>query len=127
MIKLNQQTLREPILGEIVYMKTQKAMMENSTSQGEKANFLNNRGYVFQPINHLPTHYHLELRNHDNLSYGNQEIVPRVSHQLSVSNVAPNFQGQGASTSNYQGLRRQTSFEESGFHILNYMKKNNDN
>ena len=47
MTKLNQKTPREPTLGEIEYMKTQEDMMENSTSQAEEVNFVNNRGYVF--------------------------------------------------------------------------------
>ena len=37
------------------------------------------------------------------------------------------FQGQGASSSNYQRQRRQSGFEESVLHLLNDMKKNNDN
>ena len=41
--------------------------------------------------------------------------------------MPPGFQGQGASSSNYQGQRRQPSFEESVLHLLNDMKKNNDN
>ena len=86
-------TYIEPTLGEIAYMKTQEAMMANSTSQVKEANFLNNRGYVFRPNNNLPTHYRPRLRNHENLSYGNQEIVPHVPHHLSVSNTPPGFQG----------------------------------
>ena len=35
MTKLNQQNPREPTMGEIVYMKAQEAIMENSTSQVE--------------------------------------------------------------------------------------------
>ena len=49
MTKLNQQTLREPTMGEIAYMKAQEIIMENSTSQVEEANFVNNGAYVFQP------------------------------------------------------------------------------
>ena len=83
-------------------MKTQEAMLANATSQVEEANFLNNRGYVFRPNKYFPTHYHPRLQNNENLSYGNQAIVPHVPHQLSVSNPPPDFQGQGASGSNYQ-------------------------
>ena len=93
-------------LREIAYMKTTKPIMTNSTSQGEEANFLNNRGYVFQPNNNLPRHHHLGVWNHENLSYGNQAIIRFVPHKLSVSNAPPCFQGQGASSSNYQGQRR---------------------
>ena len=120
-------TYIEPTLGEIAYMKTQEAMMANSTSQVKEANFLNNRGYVFRPNNNLLTHYRPRLRNHENLSYGNQEIVPHVPHHLSVSNTPPGFQGQGASSSNYQGQRRPSFFEENILYLLNDMKKNNDN
>ena len=41
--------------------------------------------------------------------------------------MPPSFQGQGASSSNYQGKRRQPCFEESVLHLLNDMKKNNEN
>ena len=37
------------------------------------------------------------------------------------------FQGQGASSSNYQRQRRQPCFEESALHLLNDMDKKNDN
>ena len=61
MTKLNQPTPREPTTREIAYMKTQEAIMGNSTSHVEEANFVNNRGYVFLPNNNLPMHYHLVL------------------------------------------------------------------
>ena len=69
-------------------------MLENSTSQVEEVNYLNNRGYFFRPNKTLPTHYHPGLWNHENLSYGNQEIIPHVPHQLSVSNAPLGFQEQ---------------------------------
>ena len=72
MTKPNQPTPREPTMGKIAYMQAQGAVMENSTSHVEEANFVNNRGYVFRPNNNFPTHYHLGLRNHENISYGNQ-------------------------------------------------------
>ena len=59
--KLNQQAPKEPTLREIAYMKTQEAMLANPTSQVEKANYFNNRGYVFRSSNNLTTHYHLGL------------------------------------------------------------------
>ena len=83
-------------------MKAEEAIRANSTSHLEKANFVNNTAYVFQPNNNLPTYYHARLQNHENISYGNQGIVPIVPHQLSVSNAPPSFQGQRASSSNYQ-------------------------
>ena len=38
----------------------------------------------------------------------------------------PRFQGQGTSSSNYQGQRKQPSFEESLFNLLNDIKKGKD-
>ena len=93
MTKLNQQTLRESTMGEIAYMKAQEVIMANSISHVEEVNFVNNKGYIFQPNNNLITHYHPRLRNHENPSYGNQAIVPHVPHQFSVSNAPPIFQG----------------------------------
>ena len=101
MTKINQKTPREPTIGEIAYMQAQGAIMVNPTSHVEEVNFVNNGGYVFQSNNNLPTHYHPRLRNHVNLSYGNQVIVPHVPHQLSVTNAPPRFQVQGASSSNH--------------------------
>ena len=126
MTKLNQQTPREPTSRKLASTKIQEAMLENSTSQVEEANYLNNRGYVFQPNNNLPMHYHPGLQNDENLSYGNQAIVPHVPHQLSVSNASPDFQGQGALSSNNQGQRRPSFFEVNILYLLNDMKKNND-
>ena len=103
MTKLNKQTPREPTMGEITYMKAQEAIMGNSTSHVEEANFVNNRGYIFRPNNSLLTHYHPRLRNHENLSYWNQSIISHVPHQLSVTNAPSSFQGQGPSSSNHQG------------------------
>ena len=74
----------------------------------------------------MPTHYHPGLQNHENLSYGNQEIVPHVPHQLSVSNPPLDLQGQGASSTNYQGKRRPSFFEENILYLLSDMKKSND-
>ena len=74
----------------------------------------------------MPTHYHPRLQNHENLSYSNQEIVPHVPYQLSVSNEPPSFQGQGVSSSNNQGQRRPSFFEENILYLLSDMKKSND-
>ena len=114
-------------MGEIAYMKAQKAIMINSIPRVEEENFVNNRGYVFRPNNNLLMHSHPGLRNHENLSYGSQEIVSHVPHQLSASNALPSFQGQGDSSLNNQGQRRQPSFEESVLNLHNDMKKKNGN
>ena len=66
--RLNQQALKEPTLGEIEYM------------QPQNANYVNNRSYALRPNNNLTSHYHSELRNHENLSYENQVIVPHEPH-----------------------------------------------
>ena len=71
----------------------------------------------------MPTHYHPRLRNHENLSYGNQEIVPHVPHKISVSNAPPSFQGQEASSSREI---RSSFFEENIFYLRSDMKKRND-
>ena len=42
MAKLNQQTPREPTIGEIAYMQAQGAMMANPQFQVEEANYVNN-------------------------------------------------------------------------------------
>ena len=47
-------------------------------------------------------------------------------HLLSVSNPSPGFQGQGASSSNNQGQRRPSFFEESILYLLSDMRKSND-
>ena len=44
---LNQQALKEPTLGEIAYMQTQNALMENTPLQIEEVNYVNNRSYTF--------------------------------------------------------------------------------
>ena len=69
-IKLNQQTPREPTIGAILYMQAQGAMMANPPFQVEEVNYVNNRGYTFQLNNNLPSHYHLGLRNHENFHMG---------------------------------------------------------
>ena len=87
-------------------MQAQGALMANPPLQIEDANYVNNRGYKFQPNNNLPSHYHPGLRNHENFSYNNQAIVPHKPHQLSNTLTPPGFHNQGASSSNYQGNTR---------------------
>ena len=87
MTKLNQQAPKEPTLGEIAYIQAQSALMENTPLQIEDANYVNNRSYTFFPNNNLPSHYHSGLRNHENLSYENQAIVPYDPHQLTTSSI----------------------------------------
>ena len=53
MTKLNQQTPKEPTLGEIVYMQAQGEMMTNPSFQVEEANCVNNRGYTCRPQQQL--------------------------------------------------------------------------
>ena len=125
MTKLNQQTPKEPTLGEIVYMQAQGAMMTNPSFQVEEANHVNNRGYTFRPNNNLPSKYHPGLRNHENFSYGNKAIVPHEPHQLSTTMASPGFQNQGALSSNFQGNTMQLGFHELLL-VINDMKKSND-
>ena len=100
--------------------------MVNPAFQVEDANFMNNRGYVFRPNNNLPTHYHPGLINHENLSYAIKQMFNNVLNSFSSHNAPQGFQGQGASSSNYQGQKRQHSFEESVITLLNDMKRNHD-
>ena len=101
MTRLNQQAPKEPTLREIAYMQTQNTLMENTPLHIEDANYINNRSYTLSPNNNFPSHYHSELRNHENLSYENQAIIPYEPHQLSATMEPLGFQNQGASSSNY--------------------------
>ena len=76
MNRLNQQAPKEPPLGEIAYMQSQNALMDNTPLQLEDVNYVNNRSYTFLPNNNFPTHYLVGLRNHKNLSNRNKTIVP---------------------------------------------------
>ena len=125
MTRLNQQSVREPTLGEVAYMKNQNALGANTPLQIEEANYVNSRSYTFLPNNNLPTHYHVGLRNHKNLSYGNQAIVPHEPHQLSTTMAPLGFQNQGASSSNYQVNQRQTGVNEL-LVAMNEMRKSNE-
>ena len=99
--RLNQQAPKEPTLGEIAYMQTQNALVENTPLQIEDANYVNNRSYTFCPNNNLPSHYHVGLRNYENFSYGNQAIVLHEPHKLSTIMAPLEFQNQGALSSNF--------------------------
>ena len=112
MTRLNQQASKEPTLREITYMKTHNALMENTSLQIDDVNYVNNRSYTFRPNNNFPSHYHSWLRNHENLSYGNQAIVSHEPHQLSTTMAPPGFQNQKASSSNYLGNTRKTGANE---------------
>ena len=112
MTRLNQQAPKEPTLGEIAYMQTQNTLIENTPLQIEDANYVNNRSYTFHPNNNLPSHYYAGLRNHENLSYGNQEIILHEPYQLSTTMAPLGFQNQGASSSNYQGNTSQNGANE---------------
>ena len=94
MTRLNQQAPKELTLEEIAYMQTQNALIVNTSLQIENANYVNNRSYTFRPNNNFPTHYQSGLRNHENLSYENQVIVPHEPHQLSNTVAPPSFQSQ---------------------------------
>ena len=63
MTGLNQQSPKEPTLGEIAYMQTHNTLVANTPLQIEDANYVNNRSYTFRPNNNLLTHYHVGLRN----------------------------------------------------------------
>ena len=94
-------------------MQGQGNMMVNPAFQVE---VVNNKGYVFQPNNNLPTQYHSRLRNHENLSYGNQANVQQAPHNFSLGNAPPGFQGK----------KRQPGSEESILTLLNDTKRNHD-
>ena len=123
--RLNQQALKELTLGEIAYMQTQNALMANTLLQIEDANYVNNRSYIFFPNKNFPSHYHFGLRNHKNLSYGNQAIVPHEPHQLTTTMAPPGFQNQGASSSNFMGNTLQTRVNEPLL-VMNEKRKRNE-
>ena len=99
--------------------------MENTPLQIEDANYVNNRIYTFRLNNNLPSHYHFELRNHENLSYENETFFPHEPHQISTTMAPSRFQNQGASSSNYQVNKRQVRVNESLL-AMNEMKKSNE-
>ena len=50
---------------------TEEGLAHGGPYQVKEAQYLNaNRSYNFKPNLNLPTHYTLELRNHENFSYG---------------------------------------------------------
>ena len=124
MTRLNQQFSREPTLGEVSYMQNKNALGANTPLQIKDINYVNNRSYIFRPNNNFPTHYHVRLRNHKKLSYGNQAIVPHELYQLSTTMAPPGFQNQGASSSNYQANQKQTGVSEL-LVAMNEMRKSN--
>ena len=89
--RLNQQAPKVSTIGEIAYMQAQGALMANPPLQIEDANYVNNKSYIFQLNNNLPSHYHPGLRNHEKFSYSNQVIVPHEPHQLSNTMTPPGF------------------------------------
>ena len=86
---------------------------------------MNNRSYIFLLNNNLPSHYHAGQRNHENLSYGNQVVVPHEPYQLSTTMEPPGFKNQGALSSNYQRNIRQTGVNEL-LVIMNETRKRNE-
>ena len=47
MVRLNQQTPKEPTIREITYMQAQGDLMANPLLQIEDANYVHNRSYTF--------------------------------------------------------------------------------
>ena len=86
---------------------------------------MNNKSYTFRPNNNLPTYYHARLRNHKNLSYRNQAIVPHEPHRLSTTMAPPGFQNQGGLSSNYQANQRKSRVNEL-LVAMNEMRKSNE-
>ena len=76
MLNLNQQTPKEPNLGEIAYMQAQGEMMANPPYQVEEANYVSNQGYTFRSNNNLPLQYNPRLRNHEKFSYEKKAKFP---------------------------------------------------
>ena len=91
----------------------------------EDANYVNNRSYIFFPNNNLPSHYHLGLRNDENLSYENQVIVSHEPYQLTTTMAPPGFQNQGDSSSNFMGNTLQTGVNELLL-AMNEMRKSDE-
>ena len=106
-------------------MQTHITLMANTPLLIEDMNYVNNRSYTFHPNNNLPSYYHVGLRNHENLSYENQAIVPHEPYQLSTTMAPPGFQNQGASSSNYQGNTRKLGVNEL-LVAMNEMRKSNE-
>ena len=92
MARSNQQAPKEPTIGESAYMQAQGVLMAHLELQIEDANYVNNRSYTFRTNNDLPSHYHPGLRNHENISYSNQAVVPHEPHQLSNTTTPQGFQ-----------------------------------
>ena len=125
MTELNQQAPKEPTLGENAYLQTQNTLIKNTPLQIEDVNYVNYRSYIIFPNHNLPSHYHVGLRNHENLSYRNQAIVLHEPHQASTTMTPSGFQNQGALSSNFQGNTRQTGVNELLVE-MNEMRNNNE-
>ena len=77
-----------------------KNSTEGPTHEGsyqvEEAQYLNaNRSYTFKPNLNLPTHHTLELRNHENFSYGGgAQQVQRSEQNIKQYHASLGFQQQ---------------------------------
>ena len=86
------------------------------------------RNYHFKPNTNLPTHYHSELRNHENLSYGGgaSQGPRQVQNPPQGYQQLPRFQQQQQGNEHrneYQGQRRALSFEEQMLQFMGDNKK----
>ena len=81
---------------------------------------------MFQPNNNLPLHYNPGLRNHESFSYGNQGNFQHALQNSSSQYTPPEFHGHGAPSTNFQGHKRSTSFEDTVISLLIDSKKRSD-
>ena len=86
------------------------------------------RNYHFKPNTNLPTHYHPELRNHENLSYGGgaSQGPRQVQNPPQGYQQPPRFQQQQQGNEHrneYQGQRRALSFQEQMLQFMGDNKK----
>lgn len=79
-----------------------------------------NRGYSFRPNNNLRTHYHLSLRNHENLSYGGNDHI-KEDHNFIALKTLQVFHGQGAMSTTMQTEENPSSFQDQ---VLALFKEN---
>ena len=106
---IDQQTQRGPTLGPMVAIQAQ-ASTSQQTFDFEEVRYLNqNESHFFQLNNNVPRYYHPGWTTYEDFSYGN-----------------PSFQGQGASSFNYQGQTKQSSFKENILALLNETIKSKD-
>ena len=112
-------------MGDLAYI--QSLVVTNQVYQVEDAKFVGgNRSNVFKPNNNLPSHYNLGLRNHKNLSYGNQGNSQQAPQNLGAQYAPQGFQGHGVPNSNFQGQKHSSSFEEIGIALLTNSKKKSE-